>query len=151
MNSEPTTTSWAGWKRIAYAALIFVVIAFIYNFPLQVTTYRQKRNLEKIFREYSQAIESRDYSAAYAFGNASFKEAISPQVSESLQRSFESQLGTLRSIREGSFYMHGRGSPIQWVGLIEEIRDYDKGKLHIVCEFHLEDGRWQIIGCKQTD
>ena|ERR1039457_7184096 len=151
MKSEPTTTSWAGWKRILYAALAFVVVAFIYNLQGQVTAYRQKRDLEKTFREYSQAIESRDYSAAYAFGNAPFKEAISPQVFEAQQRSFESQLGTLRSIREGSFYMHGRGSPMRWVGLVEEIRDYDKGKLHMVCEFHLEDGRWQIFGCKRTD
>ena len=145
------TTSRAGWKRVLYAALGFVVVAFIYNFPGQVAAYRQKRDLEKTFRQYSLAIESRDYSTAYTFGTPAFKEAISPQVFEAQQRSFESQFGTLRSIRKGSLYMHGRGSPMQWIGLVEEDRDYDKGKLHMVCEFHLDEGRWQIFGCKQTD
>jgi hypothetical protein len=139
------------WKRFAYAAIAFVVIAAVYNFPGQVETYRQKRNLEKTFRDYSRALESGDYSGAYAYGDSLFKAAIGPQAFAGQQTTFESRLGALKSVREGGLYMHGRGSPMQWIGIVEEVRDYDKGKVHFACEFRLEDGRWQIFGCIQTD
>jgi hypothetical protein len=128
-----------------------VAVAVVYNFPGQIETYRQKRGLEKTFRDYSRAVESRDYSGAYAYGDSLFKAAIGPQAFAAQQSAFESQLGALKSVREGGLYLHGHGSPMQWVGMVEEVRDYDRGKMHLVCEFHLEDERWQIFGCKQTD
>lgn len=139
------------WKRFACVAIAFVVIAAVYNFPGQVETYRQKRNLQKIFREYSRSLESRDYSCAYAYGDSLFKAAIDPKAFAAQQTTFEAQLGALKSVREAGLYMHGRGSPMQWIGIVEEVRDYDKGKVHFACEFRLEDARWQIFGCKQTD
>lgn len=99
------------WKRFAYAAIAFVIAALIYTLPDQVSAHKQKRDLEKTFQEYSRAIESRDYSRAYAFGTEPFKEAISQQAFAAQQGSFESQLGRLKSIREEGFYIHGRGSP----------------------------------------
>jgi hypothetical protein len=137
------------WKRVLYAVLAFVAIAVIYNFPGQIALYRQKRDLEKTFRGYSRAIESRDYTGAYAYGDSLFKAAIGPQAFAAQQSAFESQFGALKSIREGGLYMHGRGSPMQWIGIVEEVRDYDRGKVHLACEFHFEDGRWQIFGYKQ--
>ena len=139
------------WKRIVYAALAFVAVAVIYTLPGQVAAYRQRRNLEKTFRGYSQAIESRDYSGAYVYGDSLFKAAIGPQAFAAQQGAFESQLGTLKSTREGGLYMHGRGSPMQWIGIAEEVRHYDKGEVHFTCEFRLEDGRWQLFGRKQID
>jgi hypothetical protein len=127
------------WKRIFYAALVFAALAVIYNAPGQVAAYRQKRSLEWTFRGYSQAIESRDYSSAYAYGDSLFKAAIGPQAFAAQQSALESQLGALKSTREGGLYMHGRGSPMQWIGIVEEIRVYDKGELNFGCEFRLED------------
>jgi hypothetical protein len=137
--------------RIIYAALAFVFIAFIYNFRTQVSTYRQKRDLEKTFRDYSLAIESRDYSKAYAYGDGAFKAAIDPQDFAAQQSAFESRLGPLKSINEGAYDMHGRGSPMQWMARVEEVRHYDRGEVHFACEFRLEEERWQIFGCKQIN
>jgi hypothetical protein len=137
------------WKRFGYAVIIFAIIVAVYNFPGLMEAHRQRRNLEKTFRDYTRALESRDYSGAYAFGDSPFKASVSPQDFSAQQGAFEAQFGALKSIREGGFYMHGRGSPTRWTGIVEEIRDYEKGKLRFVCEFHLEDGHWQLFGCKQ--
>jgi hypothetical protein len=47
--------------------------------------------------------------------------------------------------------MHGRGSPLKWIGIVEEDRNYDRGRVRFVNEFHFEDGRWQLFGAKQID
>jgi hypothetical protein len=137
------------WKRILYVAVGLAAVAFAYNIHNLILGRRYKRDFESTFRTYAHAIESRDYIAAYSFGDPAFKAALSPEVFISKQMAFEANLGGLKSVNTGEVYIHGKGSPMQWTAMVAEVRQYDKGQVQFVCEFHLEDGRWQMFGCKQ--
>lgn len=82
MNLEQKTTRWAGWKRILYAALAFAAVAFIYNFQGQVEAYRQKRDLEKTFREYSHAISRGTIARPTHSATRLFEKQLTPRSSK---------------------------------------------------------------------
>jgi hypothetical protein len=138
-------------KRILYVIMAFVLVALIYNFQLQVSTYRYKREFEKTFTNYGQAIQSRDYDSEYSYGDSAFKAAIDEHTFAAQEAAFESQFGKLKVVGAGQIYIHGQGSPMHWTAMVAEVRHYERGELHFTCEFHLEDGRWQLFGCKQTE
>ena len=142
-------------RQVVYRALVLVavliLIALFNNFRLQVAAYRQKRVLESTFREYAQDLVSRNYTAAYAYGDRAFKEALDPQAFAAQQQALESRFGVLKSVRESGFDMHGRGSPMEWTAAVAETREYEKREVHITNEFHFENGRWQLFGYERTD
>lgn len=136
-------------RQILFGLAVFIIVAFICNMPGLLSAHRQRVALEATFQQYSNAIVARDYPAAYSYYGSAFKTAITLQDFIAQERSFESKLGRIKSTNVAGFYMHGRGSPMVWTALIREVRRYENGEVHLLCEFHFEDGRWQLFGYKQ--
>jgi hypothetical protein len=39
---------------------------------------------------------------------------------------------------------------MRWVAVIEANQVYERGQIHLVCEFRPESTGWKLFGCKQV-
>jgi len=139
-------------KRIVYGiAVTFLVVALTYTLPLLLAGHKQRKALEATFTHYSSALIQEDYPSAYSFGDAEFRAQLKPEDFASQQKSLVSKLGRMESAGIEGYDIHGQGSPMRWIGVIREIRRYEKGEVHILSEFHFEEGHWQLFGYKEVN
>lgn len=137
-------------KKLIYGALAFALLALAANTPGIIQGRKQKRAVDATFEAYSQALVTGDYVGAYQLCGEAFKDSISFEVFVEKQRELQSSYGKLKALERKDTYVHGKGSPMEWTAIIEMNQRYEKGDLHSVCEFHLEDNGWKLFGCKQV-
>lgn len=127
-----------------------VVFALIVNAHGLLEAHRQKAAAQSAFADYANAMVAHDYARAFAGCSESFKKALPLELFVAQQRDIETELGALKAVVPGGTYVHGTGSPMKWVALIDTKQDYEKGETHFVCELHNEDRQWKVFGCKRV-
>jgi len=136
-------------RKVFYVFLVFAALAAAMGTPGIVEGYRQKKAVDSAFNAYSEALRSGDYAKAFQFCGEAFKESISYETFVKQQREATSNLGRLETMDRKDIFVHGKGSPMRWVAVIETLQVYERGTVHLVCEFHLENGNWKLFGCQR--
>ena len=137
-------------RKFVYGLVAFVILALAVNTPGIMQGRKQKRAVDAAFNVYSRALVSGDYAGAYQLCGDAFRDATSFEAFAGKQRELQSSFGRLKAIENESTYVHGKGSPMQWTAVIDARELYERGDLHSVCEFHLEDAGWKLFGCKRV-
>ena len=136
-------------RKVFYVFLVFAALAAAIGTPGIVEGYRQKKAVDSAFKAYSEALRSGDYAKAFQFCGEAFKESISYEEFVKQQREATSNLGRLETMDRKGIFVHGKGSPMRWVAVIETLQVYERGNVHLVCEFHLENDSWKLFGCQR--
>jgi hypothetical protein len=136
-------------RKAFYASLVFAALVAMISALSVIEGYRQKRAVDLAFSGYSEALRSGDYARAYQFCGEAFKGSVSYEEFAGRQHEAISKLGKLDSMDRKDMFVHGQGSPLRWVAVIETLQVYDRGNVHLVCEFHLEGDGWKLFGCKR--
>jgi hypothetical protein len=137
-------------RKAFYGFLVFGALIAAIGAPSQIEAYRQEKAVDLAFNGYSDALKSGDYAKAFQFCGEAFKKSVSYEEFVRQQREATSHLGTLKTVDRKGIFVHGKGSPMRWVSVIETLQVYDRGNVHLVCELHLENGSWKLFGCMQV-
>jgi hypothetical protein len=127
----------------------FALLAFGMNLPNLIAAHKQRKSAEAAFNEYCTALVAHDYQRAFSLATEAFQRATPYSIFVEKETLLESEYGQLKSMKIGGIYVHGKGSPLRWTALFESIRNYEKGELRLVSEFHFENGRWLLFGYKR--
>lgn len=128
---------------------IVAAVAAVFLVPNLLNAGKQKKLVEASFQDYANALMARDYARAYDFTSDEFKKAVPFETYAERRRELETEFGPLKSISQEQTYVHGKGSPMRWIAIIEAHEKYKKTELVSACELHLERGAWRVFGCKQ--
>jgi hypothetical protein len=137
-------------KKILYGVGAFAIIALAINTPGIIQGRKQKKAVDATFDAYSHALVLGDYARGYQLCGEAFQYSTSFEAFAGKQRELQSRFGPLKRMENKGTYVHGKGSPMEWTAVIDTHHLYEKGDLHAVCEFHLEDNGWKLFGCKQV-
>lgn len=137
-------------KKIACGILGLAVFALAVNTPGIIEGRKQKKAVDSAFDAYSRALVSGDYGNAFQLCGDEFKRSTPFEAFVGKQRETQTSLGKLEAIENKGTFVHGKGSPMEWVAVVETRQLYERGDLHLVCELHLENGSWKLFGCKQV-
>jgi len=137
-------------RKILYGIAAFAVFALGVNVPGFIDAGKQKKAVEATFSAYSRALVSEDYAKAYELCGEEFKRTILLESFVATQHETQSNFGKLKTMDNADTYLHGKGSPMRWISVIEAHQVYEKGNVRLVCEFHLENDSWKLFGCKQV-
>jgi hypothetical protein len=136
-------------RKAFYGFLVFAALATAIGAPSIIEGRRQMKAVDSVFNAYSHALTSGDYANAFQFCGEAFKESVSYEEFVRQQREVTSNLGRLETMDRKGIVVHGKGSHTKWIAVIETLQVYDRGNVHLVCEFHLENGNWKLFGCKR--
>jgi hypothetical protein len=136
-------------SRLLIVIVILTVVAVSILFTNLRTASERKKQAEMVFREYANALVARDYSRAFSLTSEPFREALPFEGYSAKQRELEEQYGSLQDIRFGNTYVHGKGSPMRWIAIIEAHERYQRLELVFACELHFDNNSWRLFGCKQ--
>jgi hypothetical protein len=137
-------------RKIAYGVLGFAVFALAITAPGIIEGRRQKKAVDSAFEAYSQALVLSDYASAFQLCGEEFKRSLSFEAFVQKQSELQSSFGRLKAVENRGTFVHGKGSPMEWVAVIEARQLYERRDIHVVCEFHLENGTWKLFGCKEV-
>jgi hypothetical protein len=137
-------------RKAAYCVLAIAAFALAINAPGLMEGRKQRRAVESTFKAYSSALVQGDYQEAFHLCDDEFQTSVPFGLFVAQQNKLNSILGRLRAIENAGTFVHGRGSPMRWVAVINAHQVYERGQIDFVCEFHLENTVWKLLGCKQV-
>jgi hypothetical protein len=139
------------WIYIALVVASLILAIRFYTTPYMRIARAQRDAFDAMFKRYSNAIAARDYATAYSIGDQEFQKTLSESDFAAEQESLEAAWGRLESSSTESFKVDGQGEPMEWRAKLRELRRYQNGTLHLLYEFHFEDGRLQLFGFRLVD
>lgn len=129
--------------------LAIAAFALAINAPGLIEGRKQRRSVESTFNAYSHALVQRDYTSAFQLCGDEFQRSLPFESFVERQSELNPTFGRLTAMEQTGIFVHGKGSPMRWVAVIEANQVYERGHLHLVCEFRLESTGWKLFGCKQ--
>jgi hypothetical protein len=136
-------------KYILSALVLIWLAAMIALSPRFLAVEREKKNVERAFTDYSSAVISHDFGAAYQQCGSEFREAMPYDVFVKQQQTLESKYGGIRSFKEIGYKVTSSGDPAEWRGIITADLTFENGNAKLLLEFHRENGTWVVFGYKQ--
>lgn len=139
------------WLYCVVGIILVVIAIRIYTAPLRREGHKRQEELSSTFEHFSHAIRARDYATAYSLSDQEFRNALSERDFVAQQLSLESRWGGLETSSVEKFRIDGNGEPLEWSAAVHELRHYKNGDVHLLYEFHLEEGTWRLFGYKGAD
>jgi len=139
------------WLYCVVGIILAVFAIRIFTAPLRREGHKRQEELSATFEYFSRALRARDYATAYSLSDQEFRNALSERDFTAQQISLENKWGGLESSSVEKFQIDGHGEPLEWSAKVHELRHYKNGNVHLLYEFHLEDGRWQLFGYQGAD
>ncbi len=136
-------------KVLLGGLVLLVVHRMVEMVPRFKESYREERNLEQTFDQYTISLVSHHYEEAYAICGNDFHQATPYDKFVSITKSLEDQYGPLKSAKCVGFEMHGRGTPTIWTAVIDANFVYAKQTLKFKFSVNYEGDRWFLYGFEQ--
>jgi hypothetical protein len=137
-------------RKIIYSILAFAVFALAVTAPGIIEGRKQKKAVDDTFEAYTRALVSQDFATAFQFCGDDFKRSVAYEAFVEKQRELQSSLGGLKAVENKGTFVHGKGSPMEWAAVIDARQIYERGDVHLVFVFHLDNGSWKLFGYKQV-
>src|SRR5579859_7079717 len=114
-------------------ALLMLVLS-----PQFLALHRETKSVLETFDRYSAALVSERFNEAYGQCGTEFHDALSYEQFVSMQRSFQTQFGSLSSVSRTAFELHEKGTPPQWRAVIDADLSYERKRLRFEFVFRKE-------------
>lgn len=138
--------------RRRYKILLWVVIGIwaiamsTLVAPMLVRGYYEKNAVLAQFSEYSASLVNRHFDLAYQHCGSEFRKAMSYDQFVKLYGDLERQYGTLKTVTQQGYEVHGTGSPVYWTAVIDADFVYEKKTLRFEFALHKSGNGWVIFG-----
>lgn len=117
--------------------------------PEKVTAHGETDAALHALNNYTSALVSHDFKAAYSMCARDFDSAMPYDEFVRFQSNLEAENGSIVSAKEGLYNVAHRGSPLRWNATIDASLQYQRATLEFEFGLRKEGGRWVIYGIKQ--
>jgi hypothetical protein len=127
-------------------ALALILVASV---PLWTLGLKKKGSLNRTFSEYAQALTSGNYQAAYGHSDSEFRSLTDLPTFIAQHKELETAFGRLETVSNENIAVEGRGSPLEWVGIVEADLHFHNKTIRVNYELHFVDDRWLVHGYRR--
>jgi hypothetical protein len=127
------------------SSAVFLVVASITIAALVL----QKRQVDRVFDQYAQALSSGDYQKAYSMCGPEFRSVTSFERFQLVNKNLRAQNGQLRRIVRTTSEVKWRFSSPNWIGRVLARMEFSNGEDHILYEFHQSEREWRLYGYEE--
>jgi hypothetical protein len=134
------------WHKVFLLVLALWVIFMVVMSPRFIEATHQKKEVDRVFFEYTRALLDQRWNDAYTVSGDDFRLRTTPQTFVNQHQELIREFGKLQSIKQGHTVVEEKGTPPIWAAEIHAEFEFDTKPVRLVYWFRFTDGHWRLVG-----